>query len=1627
MKRNKARLIAAALSLCLCLSLSAPALAEGDTLYINSAADFVEFAQSCSYDAWSRGRTVVLQKDISLGGIDYLPAASFGGEFDGGGHTISGLTLEQDVSPAGLFGVIEQGARVHDLKVDGSVSQDGGERTGGIAGVNRGTIEDCTFTGTVSGGERTGGIVGVNERRGSVRRCETGGGVFGKSMTGGVAGSNAGTLEACYNRSYVNTNTLDPSVTLDDLDLSLDGLARITSPDTFNIATDSGGVAGYSDGVLMNCRNYGSVGHQHIGYNVGGIAGRSSGHISGCTNEGRIFGRKDVGGVCGMAEPYVILDVTESSMENVRRELDVLSELVDDAATGAERSSAALSARLTAVSESVGAAEDRAQDLTGDLTSYWDGTVSEINRGSDVVSGALSQMRDASAALTAASGTLTEAVGGLSDAIEALGSSVDGGLSGLSAMAADLQRAATLTDEGTQIIQEGLHAFDGTVTPRQGLSEDEWRRGVYGTTGADGAHVPGAIDNMRNGLAQTVSGLNEVTGILNGFVSALSDGSISDIAGAQAYFDAHALSPSFDKAAKGIKQSEAGLTYLHENTDIHPESAKRGFDELREGFDLLADGEDDDAGGVFYYLSSAMGQLGAAADAASVSTETLTEPVRGLRDACAGLTDALGQMEGLLGYLENQDQLRFSPLGEAADESANALYASLHDVSGRIDALGGEMKDASDDLAESVRKINRQFMRVMDTLFGVVEEAENTSPSTLVEDTSDEDIDAVMNGKIYRCANTGAVDGDIDAGGVAGAMDVYNEFNPEGDDVAALSSSFHRRYELKCILQECGNTGAVTGKRSNIGAVCGSGRIGVISGCEGCGSAGSESGDYVGGIVGWSDNVVRKCSAKCTLSGRRYVGGIVGAGEKKNGRCTVENCRSLVEVTDCEQFDGAIAGYESGSFSGNRFVSDTLAGVNRVSRSGEAEPISYEELIAEEGASPAFRRFTLTFVAEDRVIKSVPFNYGDSFGAEMFPAVPQVEGSYGRWDRDTLTNLCFDTVVTAVYAPYVTALESALTRSASRPVFFVEGSFGEGDTLDADPTIMDFDAGDEGLLKALRSYRRSIVEQWQLTLPEGSRQSHVFRYLPPEDRSGSLAVYGGTSDGGWTRLATGEAGSYLTFELPGDEVRVTVLSDSTPWWVWAAVGVLVLGLALLALSFIIRRKQPVPATPEEKAAAAVRKKKHRRVRLILAAAVLALGVTVGLILRLAPDVTESTELYFLLRGVAERSELDMRLEAEGQLAGRSFDTAVDLFTTDFEGHRVSCANWQGIPVYYCDGVMLLENGKAFTADGLLPDYTQLLSHAATLYRSVEVSASELGGVKTYHAAADGEAADRLAALLLPRQESIPAAKYATVDLVTTDGELTNLRIDWAGGENEAKAVLTFRETPMGHSLPTAVEAAVRSGEYLKAPEAGEALSRLILAWTELSAREPLTAEVGLSANCGPLLLDEELTWQRTGRYGPDVSRLTRRDTTLYFTDGAACTEAGLAVNTGDTSLTDTSKLLRLAYRALLLGEADCEQTASGEQRYTLTLDDAAMAELAQTVAPEVGNMSLSFRDGSCALTVTEGRVTAASIQCSGTVRIALRDVPATISARLDFDQETEAFPELSEAVRAALDLPETNG
>ena len=350
--------------------------APGVSYYITSLEDLLALADACAVDSYSQNVTVYLQTDLDLAGSDFASIPTFGGVFEGGGHTISGLSLTANRSHTGFFRYIQPGAAVKELNLSGEVKPGGSAQyAGGLAGNNAGSIRDCSFTGTVEALTSTGGLVGANEESGSIENCRVSGSVTGQHYTGGIAGQNLGSIVRCVSSASVNTTSQE--VAADVSNLSLTELDSTT--ELINDYTDTGGIAGFSSGVVSACMNTGAVGYEHMGYNIGGIVGRQSGYVESCTNSGSILGRKEVGGIIGQMEPYLTLDLSASSAENLSKELTKLHDLLDAALLNAGDGSSNITARLNTVSGYMGSASDDLAYIAGETVDFVDNTVASVN------------------------------------------------------------------------------------------------------------------------------------------------------------------------------------------------------------------------------------------------------------------------------------------------------------------------------------------------------------------------------------------------------------------------------------------------------------------------------------------------------------------------------------------------------------------------------------------------------------------------------------------------------------------------------------------------------------------------------------------------------------------------------------------------------------------------------------------------------------------------------------------------------------------------------------------------------------------------------------------------------------------------------------------------------------------------------------------------------------------------------------------------------------------------------------------------------------------------------------------------------------------------------------------------
>ena len=213
---------------------------------------------------------ITLDTDIDLTGKDWTPIGtdydnSYKGTFDGGGHTIKGLTFTTNDKYAGLFGYLDKAGTVKNVVMEGiqitsnHVLMSG--NTGGVVGYSWGTIENCSVSGSVSGTNCVGGVVG-SQKAGSITGCSSSAIVKGTRYVGGVAGEKWGTMTACYATGNVTLEINSPQ------DLSGGGVVGLNGGSTV--------LACYATG------NVNSKGSNTGNVHIGGLFGDSYTTVTAC-------------------------------------------------------------------------------------------------------------------------------------------------------------------------------------------------------------------------------------------------------------------------------------------------------------------------------------------------------------------------------------------------------------------------------------------------------------------------------------------------------------------------------------------------------------------------------------------------------------------------------------------------------------------------------------------------------------------------------------------------------------------------------------------------------------------------------------------------------------------------------------------------------------------------------------------------------------------------------------------------------------------------------------------------------------------------------------------------------------------------------------------------------------------------------------------------------------------------------------------------------------------------------------------------------------------------------------------------------------------------------------------------
>ncbi|HZJ57881.1 MAG TPA: GLUG motif-containing protein [Clostridia bacterium] len=1026
---------------------------------IDDAKDLRKLSEDCSYDAFSRGIKVILNADIDLKDEDFIPIPIFAGIFDGGGHTIKGLSVAVEGSNQGLFRYLEEDATIRDLKVQGAVTPTGEKSTiGGLVGYNQGTIENCEFSGYIKGKDIVGGLAGWNGSTGMITDSWTKGAVYGRRKVGGIAGYNTGTILSCTNESSVNTTIEEYKVDLGEIDienLDMAELSKLSSD-----ITDIGGISGINTGTIKNTQNHGTVGYPQVGYNIGGIAGRQTGYISGCLNQGIVQGRKEIGGIVGQMEPYIDVLIPPSKLNKLHEELNTLHSSINKMISFTQTTSADMNQKLSKIQDGINAGKAHAQEL--------------ISMSEDLID---------------KTGTAGEEILGRIKPI----------IEGLNDIPKDLENAISTMEESMDYIRRILEKIE----------EYDWDDERL-TLKAE--HLLSIAKDVRDGLGRAGADIDQVlkklqTGETEGIPELLQ--SVSE-----------SLNSVMDVVSEGLEDIREigeiiGELIVSLDGDIS-EDLKAALDYMDRAFDLLGD--------VFNKIQ-----------------------------------DISKQINDLIGYFTDMPQLDFEAIRDVYEKTKEDLFDSMGDMSVTLSDLMDSMFVQGKIMIGDMQGINDQLFLVMDLSFSLIDDLMNEEKGldNVYQDVSREDIDKKTDGKVFRSKNLGTIEGDINVGGIAGAMAIELKFDPEDDFNIIKNTPINSVFQTSAIIQQCENGGGVVGKKNNVGGIVGSMDLGYILDGVAADLVESTDGDYVGGIAGKAHGPIVNSYAKSTLRGANYIGGIAGYGTE------ILDSHTLIRIERSNACVGAIAGDvdKNNVIKANSFVSKTLSGIDGISYIERAEPISYRELISKENLPSIFKEFRLAFVAEDEIIRTQNLNYGDSVSKIDLPDVPEKDGYHGEWEEFDGEDITFDTTIKAIYTPIATVLESDEKWDNVLPMVLVEGQFAYDDTL-----TLGFD--DEAELPEFK--KGAEADQLTVIIPDDGESKHIIRYLPSvAGREMDLYIL---SSGNWSRSKSHTDGKYLVFEAEGNTVTFAVVYNKLPYK-GLIVLVAVISIVVVLTIYVKNRKR----------------------------------------------------------------------------------------------------------------------------------------------------------------------------------------------------------------------------------------------------------------------------------------------------------------------------------------------------------------------------------------------------------------------------------------------------------------------
>lgn len=515
---------------------------------------------------------------------------------------------------------------------------------------------------------------------------------------------------------------------------------------------------------------------------------------------------------------------------------------------------------------------------------------------------------------------------------------------------------------------------------------------------------------------------------------------------------------------------------------------------------------------------------------------------------------------------------------DAVLAAQNNLSSSIGSIPGTVDDMVSSAKSTLGAVSSSLQALSNQ----MNVIGNTMKNAEEDLGGSLV-DASDADTAEDTNGKVEACANFGGVVGDLNVGGIVGAMSFESSLDPELDMEIAGDLSMNFEGEVRVVTLQCQNYAAVTVNKQNGGGIAGRMGLGLVRECENRGSLQGEAASYLGGITGRSDSgFIRENSVRCSIAGSEYIGGIAGTA------AVVSDCSSMTKFSGGAEKMGGVLGCideVTEKIENNYYlpIEGDMGGIDGISYDGSAQALDEESFFELKNLPEDFKKVSVRFLGEDGSEEMITLNYGEALQTERIPAVPEKDGHSGYWDgleELDLAALYFDVTLRAAYDAYETVIASAALRADDRPILLVSSRFGEN----AQVVLSELTD-----VSGAVSENEKMLEAWNFELTSQGENSKL-RYLPAEAFSAAelmedeAKILVRDAAGAWRSVFYTVDGSYFVFEInEGDNGFCLIQNETVSWLLYGLIGAGVVLIASTVMIVAVMKRRKKNSLQKEKA------------------------------------------------------------------------------------------------------------------------------------------------------------------------------------------------------------------------------------------------------------------------------------------------------------------------------------------------------------------------------------------------------------------------------------------------------------